>query len=70
MNILKRTKRLWALTKKDADSLDAFMKLKDSEIMDLPDEEQSGVWLGEGTIEEFEEQTRKDKGFFNKPFGL
>lgn len=67
MNPFKRIKRLWKLSKKDPEAL---MNLTNEQINDLPDEDQKAVWLGEGTLEEWEEQQEKDKGFFKKPFGL
>lgn len=63
MNIFKRTKRLWKLSKKDPEALEDFMNLSDKQIMDIPDEDQKAVFLGEGTQEEFKEQQREDKGF-------
>lgn len=63
MNLFKRTKRLWKLSKKDPETLENFMNLSDKQIMDIPDEDQKAVFLGEGTQEEFEEQQREDKGF-------
>ena len=61
-NFIKRLQRLWLLSKKDQDALDDFMKLTGKEIMDLPDEDQKGVFFGEGTDEEFKDHENEKKG--------
>lgn len=69
--MLKRLKRLWELTNKDKNTLDAFMKLTDKEIMSIPDKGYGkAVFLGEGTHEEFIEQEREDKFGTKKLFNL
>lgn len=62
MNLIKRLKRTWKLAKKDEKSLEDFMKLTDKQIMDLPDEDQKVVFLGQGTEEEYNDMLEEDKG--------
>lgn len=60
--MFKRVKRLWELSKKDHKFVDKFT---DDVILNLPEEgDGKGEYLGEGTAQEFEDQTKKDKGLF------
>jgi len=68
--MIKRLKRLWQLSKKDKTYLDEFMKLSDKEIMEIPDEETSAVFISEGTIDEFKEFETKEKFGIKKLFGI
>lgn len=62
MNLINKIKRLWQLAGKDKDSLEEFMKLSDSEIIDLPDEETKAVFISEGNSEEFKDFENEQKG--------
>lgn len=68
--ILNRLKRLWKLSKKDAESLEAFMKLSDREIMDLPDEDQKAVFFSPGSEQEYKEFENEKKFGVKKIFDL
>lgn len=62
MNLLKRAKRIWDISRKDKNSLEEFMRLKDSEIMDLPDEETKATFFDRGFEKEHKELNNQDKG--------
>lgn len=70
MNFLKRIKRTWKLANKDEKSLEEFMKLKDSEIMALPNEDTKAVFIGSGTGEEFKEFENEKKFGVKKVFDI
>lgn len=58
--MLKRIKRIIALSKKDPEILD---KLTDDILVNIPEDGNGKAeFFGPGTAEEFEEQERKDKG--------
>lgn len=64
MNLIQRSKRIWQLSKKDPDLVDALI---DQEIQDIPDVPGDGevTFLGEGTHEEWVKQEREDNGLTN-----
>lgn len=60
--MFKRIKRIIQLSKKDHKRID---ELTDDVISSVSLEgDGKGVYLGEGTVEEFEDQQKKDKGLF------
>lgn len=59
MNLIKRIRRTWQLANKDHETVDKLMV----DIDTIPDEETKAVFLGQGTVEEYEEQLKEDKGF-------
>lgn len=63
--MLQRLKRLWILAKKDEKSIKRLIDLTPEELDFLPDQpDGKGTFMGEGTLEEFEEQEKRDKGLF------
>lgn len=66
--MFKRVKRLLELSKKDPIAL---QKLTDEQLDSIPEAgDGKAEFLGVGTLEEFEEQERKDKFGVKKLFGL
>lgn len=60
--MFKRIKRILELSKRDKELVD---KLTLEQVVSIPLEgDGKAEFLGEGTAEEFEEQTKKDKGLF------
>lgn len=64
MNLFKRTKRIWQLSKKDPDLVDALIEQDIKDIPDVPGDEMV-TFLGEGTHEEWLKQEREDNGLTN-----
>lgn len=62
MKLIKKIKRLWKLSNKDQKSLEAFMQLSDKEIMELPNDDTKGVFISEGSAEEFKDYQNEQKG--------
>lgn len=64
MNLIQRSKRIWQLSKKDPDLVDALIEQEIQDIPDVPSDEKA-VFLGEGTHEEWLKQEREDNGLTN-----
>lgn len=74
--MIKRIKKAWQLTKipeiQDADTI-VFSNSKEGKLypVSFPVEgDGKAEFLGEGTVEEYKRQEERDKGFFDKVFGL
>lgn len=61
-NPFKRIKKLWQLTRKDKAYLDKALELPQEKLDEIPDEDTAGVFIGEGTKEEYEEFEKEEKG--------
>jgi len=60
MNLIKRIKRTWELSKKDQKILDS---LTDEQIEQLPEiGDGNATFFGEGTHDEWEDQKKEDEG--------
>jgi hypothetical protein len=61
-NPFKQLKRLWQLARKDKVAMEEFMKLSDKDMMDIPNEDEKVVFIGQGTQEEFKDFENEQKG--------
>lgn len=69
--MLKRLRRLIALSKKDPNALKKLEGLTDEQMAIIPEVGNGKAeFFGPGTEEEFKEQERKDKFGVKKLFGL
>lgn len=63
MNLPKRIKRLWALTKKDPKALEKLESLTKEDLDYIPEVgDGKAVFFGEGTHEEFEDFKKEQSG--------
>ena len=66
MQIIKRIKRMYQLSKKEPEALKKLENLTDEQLDFIPDEgDGNAIFIGEGTQEEFKEMIEEDKGFKN-----
>ena len=63
MQIFKRVKTLWNLSRKDETALKTLESLTPDQLAEVPERgDGKAVFFSEGTEEEFLEQERKDSG--------
>lgn len=67
---IKQLYRLWKLSKKNKQVMDDFMKLSSKEIMELPNTNESGIFISEGYQKEFKDFENEKKFGIKKLFGI
>lgn len=60
LNRLKKTVKLWKLSKKSKGFQEMLETLTDDDIQALPDEDTKAVFLSEGTDAEYDDYVRKE----------